>query len=67
MSTKSNKTKPSHIYSSLSMAIVMFLLGLFFLLVLHAHNLTNIIKEQMNIVVELKENQNNFGKRSYRN
>lgn len=36
----------------------MFLLGIFVLLLLHAHNLTNIIKEKMNIVAELEPNGN---------
>jgi len=49
----STKSKPSHIYSSISVAIVMFLLGIFLLVFLHAHNLTNIIKEKMDIVAEL--------------
>lgn len=51
----SSKTKPSHLYSSISVAIVMFLLGAFVLLLLHSHNLTNIIKEKMNIVAELTQ------------
>jgi len=51
-----SKSKPSHIYSSISVAIVMFLLGTFVLLLLHSHNLTNIIKEKMNIVCELENN-----------
>lgn len=55
MSTNSGKSKPSHIYSSISVAIVMFLLGMFVLILLHSHNLTNLIKEKMNIVAELSE------------
>ncbi len=51
-----SKSKPTHIYSSISVAIVMFLLGTFVLLLLHSHNLTNIIKEKMNIVAELEKN-----------
>lgn len=51
-----SKSKPTHIYSSISVAIVMFLLGNFVLLLLHSHNLTNIIKEKMNIVAELEKN-----------
>lgn len=53
-----SKSKPTHIYSSISVAIVMFLLGTFVLLLLHSHNLTNIIKEKMNIVAELEKNAN---------
>jgi len=55
MALQSTKSQPSHIYSSISVAIVMFLLGLFVLILLHSHNLTNLIKEKMNIVAELSE------------
>jgi len=55
MASTSAKSKPSHIYSSISVAIVMFLLGMFVLILLHSHNLTNLIKEKMNIVAELSE------------
>lgn len=55
MASKSTKSKPSHLYSSISVAIVMFLLGMFVLILLHSHNLTNLIKEKMNIVAELSE------------
>jgi len=48
-----SKTKPSHAYSSISVAIVMFLLGAFVLILLHSHNLTNIIKERMVIIAEM--------------
>jgi len=53
MASTSAKSKPSHLYSSISVAIVMFLLGIFVLILLHSHNLTNLIKEKMNIVAEL--------------
>lgn len=53
MASNSSKSKPSHLYSSISVAIVMFLLGMFVLILLHSHNLTNLIKEKMNIVAEL--------------
>lgn len=55
MASTSAKSKPSHLYSSISVAIVMFLLGLFVLILLHSHNLTKLIKEKMNIVAELTE------------
>jgi cell division transport system permease protein len=58
MASKSAKSKPSHLYSSISVAIVMFLLGMFVLILLHSHNLTNLIKEKMNIVAELSESAN---------
>ena len=59
MAVNSAKSKPSHIYSSISVAIVMFLLGLFVLILLHSHNLTNLIKEKMNIVAELSASVDN--------
>jgi len=55
MSNKSVKSKPTSVYASISMAIVMFLLGLFILILLHSRNLTNIVKERMNIIAELNE------------
>lgn len=58
MTSKSSKSKPTHLYSSISVAIVMFLLGIFILILLHSHNLTNLIKEKMNIVVELSDDSN---------
>ncbi|MEE9440135.1 MAG: FtsX-like permease family protein [Saprospiraceae bacterium] len=58
MASNNSKSKPSHAYSSLSVAIVMFLLGTFIIVLLHSHNLTNIIKEKMNIVIELEEENN---------
>lgn len=58
MATNNAKSKPSHIYSSISVAIVMFLLGMFVLILLHSHNLTNLIKEKMNIVAELTDSAN---------
>ncbi len=58
MASTSTKSKPSHLYSSISVAIVMFLLGMFVLILLHSHNLTNLIKEKMNIVAELTQSAN---------
>lgn len=54
MSNK-GKSKPSRFYASISIAIVLFLLGLFVMIFLHANNLTNILKERIGIIVELKE------------
>ncbi|MEM9549284.1 MAG: permease-like cell division protein FtsX [Bacteroidota bacterium] len=61
MASTSTKSKPSHLYSSISVAIVMFLLGLFVLILLHSHNLTNLIKEKMNIVAELADGTEKSG------
>jgi len=55
MNTKSNKSKPTHLYASLSIAIVLFLLGLFFIIFIHSQNLATLLKEKVNIVVELSD------------
>lgn len=55
MSNKRKKSKPTKAYSSISIAIVLFLLGLFVIIFLHANDLTNILKEKIGIIVELKE------------
>lgn len=50
-----NRTKPNYLYAMLSVALVLFLLGFFALVLLHAQELIRIYKEQVNIIVELKE------------
>jgi len=55
MSNKSNKSKPSYLYASMSVAIVLFLLGLFFVLFLHSANMGTLLKEKVNVVVELED------------
>ncbi len=55
-STRNNsKTKPNHLYSILSVAFVLFLLGLFGLTMIHANKLVTYFKENINIMVELKD------------
>lgn len=49
------RTKPNYLYAMLSVALVLFLLGFFALVLLHAQELIQIYKEQVNIIVELKE------------
>lgn len=51
-----NRTKPNYLYAMLSVALVLFLLGFFALVLLHAQELIRIYKEQVNIIVELDEN-----------
>ncbi len=53
MTKNSGKSKPKHIYASISVAIVLFLLGLFFVIFIHTQDLSNILKEKVNIVVEM--------------
>jgi cell division transport system permease protein len=55
-SDKSTKrTKPNYIYSIISVALVLFLLGFFGLIILHAQRLMIVFKEKVNILAELKE------------
>ncbi len=55
-SDKSTKrTKPNYIYSIISVALVLFLLGFFGLIILHAQRLMVVFKEKVNILAELKE------------
>jgi len=53
MKSKSNKSKPTHLYASLSIAIVLFLLGLFFVLLIHSQNMATLAKENINVIVEV--------------
>lgn len=55
-SDKSTKrTKPNYIYSIISVALVLFLLGFFGLIILHAQRLMVVFKEKVNILAELEE------------
>lgn len=49
------RTKPNYAYAILSVALVLFLLGFFGLVLLHAQELIQIYKEQVNIIVELED------------
>jgi cell division transport system permease protein len=51
----SNKNTPSYIYVILSVSLVLFLLGFFGLFLLHAPKWVKIYKEQVNVMVEIKE------------
>ena len=46
--------KPNYVYSVVSVALVLFLLGLFGLLLLHAQQLVTVYKESVNIMLELQ-------------
>lgn len=49
-------TKPTQFYATLSTSIVLVLIALFLLIFFHASNITNIVKENINILVELESN-----------
>ncbi|NNF33128.1 MAG: hypothetical protein HKN68_03420 [Saprospiraceae bacterium] len=55
MPEKNNQINPSVIYSTISIAIVLFLMAGYGLIFLHANNMTDIIKEKINIIVELRD------------
>lgn len=56
-STKSSHsiTKPNFLYSVISVALVLFLLGIFGLVVLHTSGLIHYLKENIGVIVELKD------------
>lgn len=49
------RTKPNYTYAILSVSLVLFLLGFFALVLVHAQELIQIYKEQVNIIVELED------------
>lgn len=50
----SGNKKPSQFYATVSMTIVLVLMALFLLIFFHSSNITNIVKQNVNILVELK-------------
>ena len=50
-----SKTKPNYFYTVISVALVLFLLGIFGMLALHAQNLVEYLKENVEILVELRD------------
>jgi cell division transport system permease protein len=50
--------KPNYLYSIVSVALVLFLLGFFGLIIIHAQRLVSGLKEKINVMVELKEGTN---------
>ena len=58
-SFQSNKNNPSYTYVILSVSLVLFLLGFFGLFLLHAPKWIKVYKEQVNVMVEIKEGTSN--------
>ncbi len=52
----SKNHKPTQFYATMSTSIVLILISLFLLIFFHSNNITNIVKENINILVELKDN-----------
>lgn len=48
------QTKPNYLYSIISVALVLFLIGFFGLIILHAQSLLTLLKEKVNVMVELE-------------
>lgn len=51
----SGNQKPTYFYATLSTVIVLILISLFLLLFFHSNNITNIVKENINLLVELED------------
>lgn len=49
------RTKPNYLLSILSVAMVLFMLGLFGLIVLHLNSLSDFLKEKVEVIIELRE------------
>lgn len=54
MSTSSS-TRPNYLYAIISVALVLFLLGLFAIMVIQGQQLVRYFKEQIEVIVELKD------------
>ncbi len=52
---RASKTKPNYLLSILSVAMVLFMLGLFGLIVLHLNSLADFLKEKVEVIVELRD------------
>lgn len=52
------KTKPNFLYAITSVSVVLFLLGLFGLILIHTRRLVKGFKEQIDLIVELREEVN---------
>lgn len=51
----SKNKKPTQFYATMSTSIVLVLISLFLLIFFHSNNITNIVKENINILVELED------------
>jgi len=52
---RSGRSKPNYVYTVISVALVLFLIGLFGLAILHAQRLVRVYKERVTVMVELAE------------
>lgn len=71
---RAGRNKPNYLYSIASVALVLFLIGLFGLVILHANRLVSLFKERITVMVELNESiksdsvallQQDLGKRAF--
>ena len=51
----SKNKRPTQFYATMSTSLVLILISLFLLIFFHSSNITNIVKENINILVELKD------------
>ena len=61
------RTRPNYLYSIISIALVLFLLGFFCLVLLQAQRLVVSLKEKVNILVELREDNADEDKKQLQN
>jgi len=54
--TSGSRSRPNYMYAVISLALVLFLVGFFGLLMLHGSQLVRTFKERVNILVEMTEN-----------
>lgn len=52
---RTGRNKPNYVYTVISVALVLFLIGLFGLVILHAQRLVKMYKERVTVMVELAE------------
>lgn len=52
---RTGRNKPNYVYTVVSVALILFLIGLFGLIILHAQRLVRVYKERVTVMLELKE------------
>jgi len=52
--TAGPRSRPNYLYSIISVALVLFLLGFFGMIILQAQHLVKVLKEQVNLLVEIE-------------
>lgn len=52
------RTRPNYLYAMISVALVLFVLGFFGVILLHAQQFVRLYKERVNLIVELSETAN---------